>query len=149
MQGAELSTLLGVTERTLRQLADDGHVVKLGRSLYDRDASIRRYCEHLRGVAAGRGGDSAVAALTTERARLAKEQADTIALKRQALTGAMIPAVDVERRWRELLAGIRSRMLAVPSRVRQHLPHLTAADVATIDRETRDALTDASDALAA
>jgi phage terminase Nu1 subunit (DNA packaging protein) len=35
-------------------------------------------------------------------------------------------------------------MLVVPSRVRQRLGHLTVADVEVIDREVRDALTEAA-----
>ena len=35
---------------------------------------------------------------------------------------------------------IRASTLAVPSRVAHRLPHLTAHDVAEIDREVRDAL---------
>ncbi len=143
--GAELSALLGVSERTLRDLAAEGHVVKFGRSRYRRDASIRAYCDHLRGVASGRGGDEAVATLTAERARLAREQADTVALKRAALTGALIPAADVERRWRQVLASVRTRLMGVPSRVRQHLPHLALNDVQVLDRELRDALTELAD----
>ncbi|MEN3232553.1 MULTISPECIES: hypothetical protein [Methylobacterium] len=140
--GADLATLLGISERTLRDLAAAGHVVKSGRSRYRRDASITAYCAHLRGVASGRGGDAAVTTLTAERARLAREQADTAAIKRAALTGALIPAADVERRWRQVLASVRTRLMGVPSRVRQHLPHLTPTDVAALDRELRDALTE-------
>jgi len=38
------------------------------------------------------------------------------------------------------LRGLRSRLLTVPSRLRQIVPHLTTSDVTVIDRELRDAL---------
>jgi phage terminase Nu1 subunit (DNA packaging protein) len=36
-------------------------------------------------------------------------------------------------------------MLALPSRVSQALPNLTASDISTIDREVRSALTETAD----
>jgi phage terminase Nu1 subunit (DNA packaging protein) len=36
---------------------------------------------------------------------------------------------------------VRAGMLAVPTRAAQRLPHLSAHDVAEIDREVRDVLT--------
>jgi phage terminase Nu1 subunit (DNA packaging protein) len=38
------------------------------------------------------------------------------------------------------LRGLRARLLAVPSRLRASLPHLSASDVALIDREIRNTL---------
>lgn len=142
--GKVLANVLGVADRTLRDLAERGLVVKAGRGSYELAASVRRYCEHLREIAAGRGGEAGVLDLTAERARLAKEQADAQAIKNATLRGELLPAADVERRWREVLAGVRSRMLAVPSRTRQALAHLTATEVAVIDREVRDALGEAA-----
>lgn len=143
--GAVLADLFGVEERTLRTLADEGKVVKVGRGRYDRDASIRLYVGHLRGVASGRGGDDQVANLTAERARLAKEQADNWA-KRNALQDRdLVSGAEVGARWHAILASLRSRMMAVPSRCRHRLPHLTVTDVAALDRELRDALTEAAD----
>ena len=45
---------------------------------------------------------------------------------------------------RAILSGVRARMLAVPSRAAQRLPHMTAHDVGEIDREIRDALSELS-----
>jgi hypothetical protein len=42
---------------------------------------------------------------------------------------------------RGVLRTVRAGMLAVPSRMQQRLPHLTAHDVAKIDREVRTVLT--------
>lgn len=75
-----------------------------------------------------------------ERVRLLKEQADHAALKNQQLRRELVPASDVEREWAGVLRLIRSRILAVPSRVRQVLPHLDADDIAAIDAELKSAL---------
>lgn len=76
----------------------------------------------------------------SERDRLAREQADNMALKNAALRRELVPAVEVEQRWSEVLRRVRSKILAVPSRVRQSLPHLTLQDVAAFDTELRRAL---------
>lgn len=109
----------------------------------DIDACRKAYVEHLRGIAAGKIGEGGFD-LTDERARLAKEQADAQAMKNALARGEMLDATEAERTWGEVLRGIRARMMAVPSRVRQRLGHLTAAEAAIIDREVRDALTEAA-----
>lgn len=139
---AALAELLGISERALRQHAANGVLVQVGRGRFDRDASVRTYCEHLREMAAGRGGAAAVETLSAERARLAKEQADQYALKNAGLRGELLDAKECERKWTDACRCIRSAMLAIPSRVRQQLPHLTRTDAALIDDEIRRALTE-------
>lgn len=80
--------------------------------------------------------------LTSERARLAKEQADAQAMKNAALRGDLVAAAKVTQEWADVLRKVRAAMLAVSSRLRSALPHLTAADAAIIDREIRDSLTE-------
>lgn len=78
--------------------------------------------------------------LTAQRQRLAKEQADAAALKNAKARGEVVRASDVEREWGGILRKVRSGVMAVPSRLRQQLPHLTAHDVQLIDAELRIAL---------
>lgn len=82
--------------------------------------------------------------LTEERTRLAKEQADRVAMMNAALRGELIKATEAERRWSEQMVTLRSRMLAVANDLPLLLPHLTAHDIATIDRSYRDAMDHAS-----
>jgi phage terminase Nu1 subunit (DNA packaging protein) len=138
----ELAEFLGITTQALYN--SKAKIVRLSHGAYDLKASVRAYCEHLRETASGRGGPSAVENLTAQRARLAREQADGTALKNAELRGEMIRASEAEARWREVLTGIRARLLAVPSRVRMALPQLSATEITVIDRELRSALEDAS-----
>jgi len=46
----ELAELWGVTDRTVRQLAEEGVAVRVGHGKYDRNASTTRYINHLRNV---------------------------------------------------------------------------------------------------
>lgn len=139
-----LGELIGVSARTVRDLATRGIVVKRGQGAYDAAESVKAYCDHLREVAAGRGGEEGVLDLTKERARLAKEQADGVALKNEQLRGELVPAAAVEREWANVLSFVRARMLAVTNDVAQALPHLTKHDADVIDRTVRAALDEAS-----
>jgi hypothetical protein len=51
----------------------------------------------------------------------------------------------VEARWRTALTDIRNRLLTVPGRCGTRISHLTRAEIATIDREVRDALQELGD----
>jgi len=140
--GADLCNLLRLTPAALTGLVKRDLAVKLGHDAYDLAETVGRYVEHLRGTAAGRGGEEQVLTLTGERARLARAQADAQELKNATLRGEMVPAAEVERTWSDALRGLRSQLLALPSRIRADLGHLTPADVDQIDRIMRDTLTD-------
>lgn len=142
VEAAVLARLFGVTTRTIRSLAQQGAVVRAGRGSFDFAASVKRYVEHLRETAKGRGDQKTVAALASQRTRLAREQADGVALKNAQLRGELVEASAVEREWSEVLRGVRAAMLTVPSRVQRRLPTLSLTEVATIDAEVRDLLSE-------
>lgn len=138
----DLADIIGVKDRTIRDFADRGLVIRGGRGRYRLIESVRTYCEHIRATASGRGGEDEAKTLTAERTRLAREQADQTALKNAALRRDLVPAAEVEREWSEVLRRVRSGCMAIPSRIRQHLAHLTAYDVQAIDAEVRAVLTE-------
>lgn len=140
VSGAELAGFLGVSRRSISEFAERGIIERTARNRFSLQRSVKLYCEHLRNVAAGRGGDG-TQELTSERARLAREQADGTALKNAVVRRELVLTSDVEREWSTVCRKARNALLAVTSRVRQTLPHLTGYDVAQIDREIRDALT--------
>src|ERR1700712_838856 len=88
-----LADWIGVHERTIRELADRGPVLRVKRGVYDLKTSVQRYLAHVRDIAANRTGDEATNLdLTEQRARLAKEQADGAAIKNGVLRGELIQA---------------------------------------------------------
>ena len=97
--GSDLCDLFGITPGMLTTLGKRDIVVRLGHDAYDLEESARRYIASLRETASGRGGEEQVLNLTSERARLAREQADAQALKNAVLRGEYVPAIDVERAW--------------------------------------------------
>lgn len=95
------------------------------------DEWLLAYCDHLREVAAGRGGEGSLE-LASERARLAKEQADKIAMANAITRGELAPARLIE----EVIARAGARMGrlldTIPGLLRRRLPQLTADDVAAV-----------------
>jgi phage terminase Nu1 subunit (DNA packaging protein) len=55
---SELARLLGVTPKTVAELAKGGIIERAGRGRWLLEASVSGYCQHLREQAAGRGGES-------------------------------------------------------------------------------------------
>jgi len=130
---------LGVSERSVREMADKGIVVRSGRGQYDLKSSVQAVLRHQREIAAGRGGANQVLDLTAERARLAKEQADGQAIKNAISHGELVPASAVREQWEDIIQTARAALMAVPSRCAERLG-LEQFHVESIDREIRDAL---------
>lgn len=104
---------------------------------------ISEHISPVRSAAQSSQGDLPFAAelsAAQERARLVREQADQVSLRNQKERGELIPAAEVERAWSGVLRQVRAGILAVPSRLRHALPHLTTDDIAEIDFELRRVL---------
>lgn len=140
--GADLCNLMRITPGALTGLVKRDLAVKMGHDAYDLSETVGRYIEHLRSTAAGRGGEEQVLTLTGERARLAREQADGIALKNAKMRGDLVEASEVERTWSDTLRQLRARLMAIPSRLRSDLPSLDRQTVTALDRALRDTLSE-------
>ena len=138
-----LGSWLGITDRAVRKAAEEGRVVRAGRGKYALKASVTRYASHFREVAANRSGDPENSLeLTAERAALAREQREGHRIKNERERRELVPIGEVTARWSDLVATTRSRILAVPARVRDVLPQLNATDIGKLDAEIRKALTE-------
>ena len=137
---AELSDLLDLTSRRVRDLVTDGVIPRKGRgaTAFDRRAAVRAYCIWIRDKASR--GVAVMDELKAEKIRQAREAADKLALQNAAARGELVPSSEVESAWANVLRDVRSMMLAVPSRCGASLAHLTPHDVAAIDREIKSAL---------
>jgi phage terminase Nu1 subunit (DNA packaging protein) len=66
LTAAALADLIGVSPRSITDLAKRGIVVRADRG-FDRHKSVRGYCDHLRKLATGRGGEAGIATATADR----------------------------------------------------------------------------------
>lgn len=114
----EVAAHLDLTQSAVSQLIAARILpASAGRGGLDIDECRVSYVRHLREVAAGRQaaakGDGLD--LVAERARLAKEQADGLAMKNAITRGQMIPAEAAVRVVGESCSTIRTHFLAMPS----------------------------------
>jgi phage terminase Nu1 subunit (DNA packaging protein) len=139
---AGLATLLGISERTVREYASKLIFVREGRGFFNQEASVKAYSAVLRRSATGKRGDGAAfASASEERARLAAAQADSQEMKNAVARGELISANETETTWAEIVTMARNAILATPARIAADLPHLTPFDISVVDRHLRDALT--------
>lgn len=54
----------------------------------------------------------------------------------------LIPANEIEAEWTSILGSVKTKLLGVPSRAKQALPHLSLADISTLETLIREVLTD-------
>lgn len=139
LKQAAIAALLGLSSRRISQLAEEGIAVRTGPGTFDAAVTIQNYVRHQAGKA---GNQAATLDLNAERARLAREQADQIALKNAVTRGEVLEAEAVAQQWEGIVAEVRSAMLAVPGRLRRRAgAALDAAAITLIDHEIREALT--------
>lgn len=114
---AQLAAHLGITQPTVSRLVADAIIPRsAGRGGYDLDACRLAYIHHLREQAAGRRGDDEDLDLATERARLAKAQADAQEMKNRQSERELLPAAEVTAAVQAAFARVRARLLAIPTR---------------------------------
>lgn len=136
----ELAQLLGVSASQVRYLAKEGIAVRVKPSQYATRPTVANYVARLSERAKKAGNPKGNAQLDAEKLRATKAQADKIELANAKARGDLVPAAEVERAWSNVLRDVRSALLAVPSRIGARLPHLSAHDVAAVEREIKAAL---------
>lgn len=79
------------------------------------------------------------------RARSEFEKANLLELDRKQKEGLLLPRDQVERAAANVATIVRTKLLAVPTRARQRIPHLTLDEVAILDELQREALEELAD----
>ena len=97
------------------------------------------YIRRLREAAAGRGGEGAVGELASERARLAREQADKIAMQNAVTRGELAPVALIEEVLTKAASKVAGVLDAIPGMIRRRVPLLTADDIDLIAGEVAKA----------
>jgi len=120
----EIAEHLDLSERSVRELLDKGVLPPARRGGLDRDACRVGYIRHLRSVAAGRGGISQQEDLTAERARLAREQADHVAIRNACARKELLPRAAVTIAVTAAFQRVRDRLLSLPDRLAGTLTRL-------------------------
>lgn len=107
---------LGLTERRVRQLRDEGIIAEERQGLYDLQKTVLRYINYLRGI-----GD---VSLQTERMKLTAEKRKAAEMDNEIRRGQLHRTEDIETGIKTLCFNVRSRFLAMPAKLS---PELAAA----------------------
>ena len=91
-------------------------------------------------------GDDELPAYTVSQQRKAFEQANLLEIERRQKEGQLVERESALVTWAQLINGAKSKLLAVPTTVRQRIPHLTSEEGEVIDTVIRAALSDLTEA---
>jgi len=139
----QFADIVGLSKKHVVMLASQNVLVSKGGKLLFRE-SLQGYLHHMRKSAQGRRGESGFD-LTDERAQLARTQREREQLLLARLRGDVMDRNEAAQGWGHICGVVKSSVLALPSKIRQAIPHVTAHDAQIIDRVCRDVLEMASE----
>lgn len=123
---------LGVTERRVRQLRDEGVISEAKPGLYDLRICVARYINHLR-----KGNTT----LNEERALLTKAKREAADMENAVRRGELHRAADIEKGLKTIFLNIRSRFLPLPAKLAHRLAAMNG-DPNAIFTELQQAITE-------
>ncbi|QTX33220.1 hypothetical protein KAR29_04820 [Aminithiophilus ramosus] len=115
--GTTLATFLGVSERRVQQLAQEGRIPRTEHGKYPLRDSVTGYLRFLQEDS----GNINPKDLDKETTRLRRAQADKAELEVQVMRAELHPAEAVAEIWGEMIGAFRARMLAVPVKLAPRL----------------------------
>jgi len=121
-----LSDLIGVGDRRIRQLADEGVIVRIKKGRYDLAASMKNYIKYLK-VSEGLQDSPKNEQEELDHEKMLHEKAKRgmAELKLAAMRGEMHKAEDVERVMTDQLSAFRSKVLNIPTKIAAPLSVMT------------------------
>lgn len=128
MTQKDFGLLVGISQPAVSDLISRG-------VLADGDTAaswLLAYCDNLRLQAAGRGGDAA-GALTAERARLARAQAEKIEMQNAVSRKELAPVALLEQVLATTGTKAQRILATIKGEVRRRYPQIGAADLQAID----------------
>jgi phage terminase Nu1 subunit (DNA packaging protein) len=138
----ELGRICAMSPQTARDYSRTGVFVQSGKGRYPVIRCVGAYIKIIRERAAGREG-----ARDPSRSALAKAQAQVAMAKAGVLSGRLVDVKEMEAEtvaeWRKL----RGLILAIPTRVADQAVGMKRSDLALIEREVRDTLTEMANAV--
>lgn len=129
--------LVGVTQQAVSDLVGRG-ILPQGETV---GAWLLAYTKHLREQAAGRGADGELA---RERARLAREQADRVAMENATSRRELAPVSVLELVLAKMAGDVASILQGIVPRVKRRAPAITSEALAVVEDELIKARTRAA-----
>lgn len=140
---SEAADHICISTRRFRELIEEGVLPrKSPQEGYDLDEVRGKFIAHQRAVAAGHGVEgSGAAALSSERAALAREKREAMQLKNAISRGDYVALAEVKRQWMPRLEIMRERLLSIPGKCSDELANREKEFVeVTLEDEISEAL---------
>lgn len=114
-----LSQIIGVTDRRIRQLAEENILVRVSKGRYNLMESVKNYILTLKVAmdSDGRDNPDGELVLEEEKALYERVKRHIAELKLQVMKGELHKSADVERVMTDMLVAVRTRLLAIPSKL--------------------------------
>lgn len=140
VSAAVLGDLFGVTDRRIRQMAEEGIVVRAAKGRYKLVDSIKNYLLTLKLAADGVAVElvDGVINFDEEKALHERVKRHISELKLQIMKGELHKAEDVEMVMMDMLVAFKSRVMNIPSKVAPILENRDAAFIK--DRLTKEVI---------
>ena len=119
VSAAVLGGIFGVTDRRVRQMAEEGIIVRAAKGRYNLVESLKNYILSLKLAAEGAtidGPDGAID-IDEEKALHERVKRHISELKLQTMRGELHKAEDVEKVMSDMLAAFKTRVMNIPSKV--------------------------------
>lgn len=116
---------LGLTERRVRQLRDEGVIVEARPGLYELQPTVARYISYIGGA----GKES----LNNERMLLTAEKRKAAEMDNELRRGEVHRTADIERGIKTMFLNIRGRFLALPAKLSPALATMGGNQTAIFD----------------
>lgn len=119
VNSATLEKIIGVKDRRIRQLAEEGTVVRAAKGRYKLLDSVMNYILTLKVAAEAAGAESQEGELDLEEEKALHERVKRhiSELKLQTMQGNLHKSEDVERVMTDMLASVRTKLLAMPAKL--------------------------------
>ena len=130
---------LGLTERRVRQLRDEGVISEKQPGLYDLQATVTKYITFLR-------NGSGKINLNDERAGLTRAKREAAEMENKLRMGELHRTQDIEAGLKTVFLNIRGRFLALPAKISPTLASMGGNQTAIFD-ELKQAIDEALEEL--
>ncbi len=143
-----LGDLFGVTDRRIRQMAEEGTVVRAAKGRYKLVESVKTYLLTMKLAAEGAGIELVDGEINLEEEKGLHERVKRhiSELKLQIMKGEVHKADDVETVMMDMLAAFKTRIMGIPSKVAPALENRDAAYIKDkLTAEVTEALNELKD----
>lgn len=142
-----LQTVLGITDRRVRQLAQEGTIVRIGHGKYSFTKSIQNYVTYIKATKEADEQEMNELNWEDEKAKHEIIKRKKAELQLAVMQGELHRSEDVEHFMTDMLSNYRAKILALPTKVAPKL--VSKNDIHTIvdllDIEVNEALKELSD----